>query len=238
MWTEEQIIQYDAIALADHSHVATWQERSRNGKSWKLSLNAEGVQGPLNQCSDLAEAKQKMQKTVEHSAITGHRNKPIPPGQQVRQRLDQQFEGLEEKDYRLEPRTGWRFYPSSRTTHSSSSSNWHQTATGSQFESGIRGKHHPRLNNNISFLFRVIISLARNLISWQSTVCVNRHIYCAPHFLMHSCCTGVSLFGCQCKQPHNDHHSLAWLKSRSTSSAFRPKTFTPHLRRAMSYIRT
>ena len=34
-WTEEQIIQYDEIALEDHSYVATWQERSRNEKSWK-----------------------------------------------------------------------------------------------------------------------------------------------------------------------------------------------------------
>ena len=32
-WTEEQIIQYDAIALEDHTYGATWQERSRNGKS-------------------------------------------------------------------------------------------------------------------------------------------------------------------------------------------------------------
>ena len=43
------------------------------------------------------------------SPITGDGNKPIPLAQQVRQRLDQQFEGLEEYGYRLEPRTGWRF---------------------------------------------------------------------------------------------------------------------------------
>ena len=53
------IIQYDAIALEDHSYVATWQERSRDGEPWKISLNAEGIQGPLNQCSDFIEAKQK-----------------------------------------------------------------------------------------------------------------------------------------------------------------------------------
>ena len=49
-----------------------------------------------------------MQKTVSQiysNSITGDGNKPIPPGQQqVRQRLDQRFEGLEEYDYRLEPR--------------------------------------------------------------------------------------------------------------------------------------
>ena len=43
-WTEEQIIHFDAIALEDHSCAATWQERSRNGKSWKVSLNAESIQ--------------------------------------------------------------------------------------------------------------------------------------------------------------------------------------------------
>ena len=111
------------------SYVATWQERSRNGKCWKLSLHAEGIQGPLNQRSDFTEAKQPCQRLYdEHTAITGDGN---PPAQQVGQRLGQQFEGLEEYDYRLEPRTGRRFYPSSRTTHSSSSSHW-QRSSGSK----------------------------------------------------------------------------------------------------------
>ena len=127
-WSEEQIIQYDVIALEDHSYVATKQERGRNEKSWKLSLNAESIQGPLNQ----KEAKQKCKRLYhKFSAITGDGNKPIPPGQQqVRQRLDQRFEGLEEYDYRLERRTGWRYYPSSRTTHSSLSSNWQSSSDG------------------------------------------------------------------------------------------------------------
>ena len=46
--TEEQIIHFGAIAWEDHSYVATWQDRSRNGKSWNISLNAEGIQRPLN----------------------------------------------------------------------------------------------------------------------------------------------------------------------------------------------
>ena len=85
---EEQISQYDEIALEDHSYVATQQERSRNEKSWKLSLNAEGIQGPLSQRSDFVEAKQTCKRLYhEFSAITGDGNKPIPPEQQVRQRL-------------------------------------------------------------------------------------------------------------------------------------------------------
>ena len=120
-WTGEPIIQYDEIALGDHSYVATKAERSRNEKSWKLSLNAEGKQGPLNQRSEFKEAKQACKRLYyKYTAITGKGNKPIPPGQQVRQRLDQQFEGLEECEYGLKASTGWRFYPSS-TMHSSSS---------------------------------------------------------------------------------------------------------------------
>ena len=58
-WTEEQIKQYDALALEDLSYVAKTEERSRNEKSWKISLNREGIQGPMNQRPDFMEAKHK-----------------------------------------------------------------------------------------------------------------------------------------------------------------------------------
>ena len=121
-WNEEGFMQYDKIALEDHSHTATKEERRRNENSWKLSLNAEGTQGPLNQRSDFKQAKQTC-KILYHvyTAIFGKGNKPVPPEQQVRQRRDQQFEGLEEHAYRLDASTGWRYHSSS-TTHSSSSS--------------------------------------------------------------------------------------------------------------------
>ena len=51
-----------------------------------------------------------------------------------------------------------------------------RAATGSQIEAGIRGKHHPGLNSIFSSLFRGVISLAGNLISWQSTGGVH-HIF-------------------------------------------------------------
>ena len=38
------------------------------------------------------------------------------------------LKAFQEYDYRLEPRTGWRFHPSSRTTHSSSSSHCQQNS--------------------------------------------------------------------------------------------------------------
>ena len=61
----------------------------------EISLNAEGIQGPWNQRSDLTEAKRECKRLCdEHTAIAGNGNKPIPPEQHVMQRLDQQFEGL------------------------------------------------------------------------------------------------------------------------------------------------
>ena len=43
-WTEEQTIQYDELALEDHSKIATKEERDRNEKSWVLKLNHEGAE--------------------------------------------------------------------------------------------------------------------------------------------------------------------------------------------------
>ena len=106
-WTEEQIKQYDAIALEDHSYVAANEERRRN-----ISLNREGLQGPMIQRSDFKEAMHKCKRLYdEYTERTGEGNKPIPPAQQMRQRREQQFEGLDEYNYTVDPRTGWRFSP-------------------------------------------------------------------------------------------------------------------------------
>ena len=42
-WTEEQIRQYDELALEDQSYVSTPEERGRSQKSWKISVNKEGI---------------------------------------------------------------------------------------------------------------------------------------------------------------------------------------------------
>ena len=71
-WTEEQIKQYDALASEDHSYVASPEERSHDKKSWKFSLNREGMQGPLNQRPDFFDAKHKCKILYEeHTARTG-----------------------------------------------------------------------------------------------------------------------------------------------------------------------
>ena len=112
-WAEEQIIQKDELALEDHSFSATKKERTRNEKNWVLSLNKEGVQGPLNQRPDFVEAKRELKRLHdEHVKETSEGNTPIHPKQRTRQRRTQQFEGLEEHNYQVDPRTGWRSCPS------------------------------------------------------------------------------------------------------------------------------
>ena len=77
-WTEEQIIQYDELALEDHSYIATIEERTRNEKSCVLKLNKEGVQGPMNQRLDFVEAKRKMKRLHgERVKETSEKNTPF-----------------------------------------------------------------------------------------------------------------------------------------------------------------
>ena len=49
--TEEKIRQCDAIAMEDHSHEATPEERRRWQRNWKIVFN-KGVQGPTRQRPD------------------------------------------------------------------------------------------------------------------------------------------------------------------------------------------
>ena len=85
------------------------------------------MQGPTNQRPDFDEAKH-MQKTVWRIHRKNWWRKQTDPSlaQQIRQRHEQPFEGFDEYKYTVDPRTGWRFYPSSRPTPSSSSAHWDQ----------------------------------------------------------------------------------------------------------------
>ena len=47
---------YDVIA-SDHSCIAAIWERSRNENSWKLVLNSEGANGPMDQRDDQKQRK-------------------------------------------------------------------------------------------------------------------------------------------------------------------------------------
>ena len=128
-WIEEQIIQYDELALEDHSYFATREERTRNENSRVLKLNKEGVQGQMNQGPDFVEAKREMKRLHdEHVKETSEGNTPIHLGQRPKQLRNQQFEGPEVYDCQIDAQTGWRTYPSQsqgnlsrNPTHSSSS---------------------------------------------------------------------------------------------------------------------
>ena len=109
-WTEEQLKQFDALALEDHSYEATPQERGRKKVSWHISLNKEGTQGPIRQRPDFREAKHTyLQLYKEHVESTGGGNSPIHPENHARHHR-QQFKGFEEYSYTVDPRLGWRFY--------------------------------------------------------------------------------------------------------------------------------
>ena len=62
-WNEENIMEYDKIALEDHSCTATSEERRRNENSWKLSLNA-GCTWTTGSARRLERCKRDMRKTV------------------------------------------------------------------------------------------------------------------------------------------------------------------------------
>ena len=86
----------DVIASEDDSYIATRWERSRNENSWKLVLNSEGTNGPVDQRDDYKEAKKTCDKlNREYAATAGYVNTRIHHQDHVRQRPEQ-FEGHED----------------------------------------------------------------------------------------------------------------------------------------------
>ena len=99
-------------------------ERIQSTKHWVLKLNQDGAQQPLNQLKQKRECKIMHD---EHVKKTQQEYRPIPRDQQSPQRRGQTFEGIDGHDYRVDPRTGWRFYSSEsqgNLSHSSSSTKW------------------------------------------------------------------------------------------------------------------
>ena len=75
---EETIMEYGKFALEDHSYTATREERRRNENSWKLSWNAEGANGPMDQRDVSKEAKEIYERPYRaNREITGCGNTPI-----------------------------------------------------------------------------------------------------------------------------------------------------------------
>ena len=143
-WKEKHIMLYDRIVLEKHSYVATRAERIQNSKHWIITLNKEGPQPPLNQRPDFAQAKREGNRLhVEHLARAQEECRTIPRSQQVRPRKGQPFKSIEEYDYAVDRKTGWRFYKGSRgnlPTASSSSpkkgrTHWKTSSGNSQHSS-------------------------------------------------------------------------------------------------------
>ena len=149
-------------------------------------------------------------------------NKPVPPAQQIRQRRERQFEGLDEYHYRVDPRTGWRFCLSSRTTPSSSSSHWEQH---DRIKARILGEPHPGLNSifcsEMSFRLLEIKSLGKRR-GVQTGTPAARHIFS---------CTDVAQLARQCVYSHITHTCGSRLEYIFVSH----EKFTLYPLRAMSH---
>ena len=102
-------------------------ERIQNTKHWVLRFNPYGAHQPRNQRPHFAQAKREGKRMHdEHVKKTQQEYRPIPRDQQSRQRRGQAFEGIDEQDCRVDPRTGWRFKSSEShgsLSHESSSTN-------------------------------------------------------------------------------------------------------------------
>ena len=107
-WNEQDIMLLDRIALENYSFVLTRAERIRNSEHWILELNQDGAQQPSNQRPDFAQAKRECKRSHdEYVARTQQEYRTALRSQQVRQRKEQPFDGIEEYDYTVDPRTGW-----------------------------------------------------------------------------------------------------------------------------------
>ena len=84
--------------MEDHSYEATPEERGLYEKSWHISLNKEGTQGPMRQRPDFRERTRIFNYTTIHVESAGEGNSPIHPEDQARHHR-QQFEGFEEYNY-------------------------------------------------------------------------------------------------------------------------------------------
>ena len=110
-WTEKDIMLFDRLALENHKYVARRAERIRHSEHWSEKWNQDGPQQPLNQRPDFAQAKRECKRLHDkYMARTQQQYRTILRSQQVRQRKEHQFEGIEKYDYAVDPRIGWRFY--------------------------------------------------------------------------------------------------------------------------------
>ena len=130
-WNEERIIQCDEITLEDHSYVATWQERSRNAISWNISLPKD--------C--MTNIQKSLETETNQSLLHNKSGTGLINNLKASKNTITDLNLVQDGDPTLLP--GRRIHPRHRTGS--------RTATGSQIDAGICGKHHPGLNSNFFF---------------------------------------------------------------------------------------
>ena len=75
---EKNTMSCDGIALETHIYVATRAERIQNSKHWILTISAEGLQQPLNQRPDFAQAKRECKRLHDEHPARTQQEKKIP----------------------------------------------------------------------------------------------------------------------------------------------------------------
>ena len=118
------------LSNEDHTYVCIAEEHQRRECAVqepedhkRLILKSQGQNGPMKQREDYAEPVKIKKRLYKESG--GARPK-IHPSKQVRQRANQPFARSSEGAERVDPKTGWKWYPS--TASSSSSSSWWQSS--------------------------------------------------------------------------------------------------------------
>ena len=134
-----------------HSHWKTilfklhLKKRRRWEKNWQIVVNKEGKQGPMRQRPDFCEAKHTYRQLhKEQVESTGEGNSSIHPADQTRQSDRQQFEGFEEYNYMVHPRTVWNMIHQQVRLHPRTGSS---TTIGSRIKVEIIGDLQPGLNS-------------------------------------------------------------------------------------------
>ena len=182
-WIEEQIIQYDAIALEDHSYVATWQERSRNENSSKFFFECTRYSRAIESARWLHRSEAKKKKTVWRTSSNDWRWTQTYHSWATSQATTWSTIWRPRK-IRLPT---WRSYRMAILSFFQDDAFIFVITLATKQRLEVKSRLGFVANIildwtiNFSFLFRDVISLAGNL------------MYRAPHLLMHSCCTDVFL---------------------------------------------
>ena len=114
-WREKHIMLYDRIDLEKYIYVTRKAERIQNTKHWILTLNTEGPQHHSINDPTLLKRKERMQTIARRAPGKDPRRIQNHSSQSTNKTANRTtIEGIEEYDFAVDPKTGWRFYRGSR----------------------------------------------------------------------------------------------------------------------------